>query len=207
MDCWKYDCFLIWDGLVSGVMLVSGSLNGWPTVFRCFKTSESNRMEMQCISERNDPVTINKSTTKSWNKNNLQKFEQSAKKLSGRPFWVALLKKLFLSLSAVFVSASKQSSQSIKLQGSSMDSASATRRPSKWLQKWRPGNSRKFRSEAERVQHSWLICKGTQQKYTKLALLFKGQKESPWPWAFCVARWCHDVIIRSVMSTSCYMSK
>lgn len=56
-----------------------------------------------------------------------------------------------------------------------MDSASATRRPSKWLQKWRPGNS--VRNPC--VQHSWLICKGTQQKYTKLAWLFEGQKKYP----------------------------
>lgn len=64
MDRWKYDCFLLGWPKFPGVMLVSGSVNGWPTVFRFFETSESNWIGMQqCISEWNDPVTINK---KAW---------------------------------------------------------------------------------------------------------------------------------------------
>lgn len=63
----------------------------------------------------------------------------------------------------------------------------------------------KFRSEipfgSPVVQHSWLICKGIQQKYTRLACLFEGQKESPWPRADGVMMsscpWCpHHVHVQ-----------
>ena len=63
---------------------------------------------------------------------------------------------------------------------------------------------RKFRNRKPCVtQHSWLSCKGTQQKYTKLAWLFKG------PPGLGLYMWPDGVMmsVMSVMSTSCYMSK
>ena len=175
-------------------MLVSGSLNGWPTVFRFFKTSES---------------TINKSTAKSWNKNNLQKFEPSASSLVVDPFGLLCLKSSFFCPCQLFLFLlQNKTANPSKLQGSSMDSASATRRPSKWLQKWRPGNSlRKFRNRKPNVFNTgWLICKGTQQKYTKLAWLFKGQKNYPPGLGnlgyMCgpMVSWCHHVRDVHIMS-------
>ena len=100
--------------------------------FVFFETSESNRMEMQqCISEWNGPVTIKKSTTKSWNKNNLQKFEQSASSLVIDPFGLLCLKSSFCPCQLFFFLLQNKTANPSKLQGSSMDSASATRRPSK----------------------------------------------------------------------------
>ncbi len=58
-----------------------------------------------------------------------------------------------------------------------MDSASATRRPSRWLQKWRPGSIPDVRS----VICSWLICSWdlTKKYAKKLTFLLKDKRNPP----------------------------